>query len=479
MSTSYFIRKVLTIGVLHLLLLSCTKLENNVVSHYNFHSATDTKSLIECFDIKEIDHRYFVDNNDLSDYLKFRFISDQKELYVKDIEPFNYDGITLFYIINYEEGWEIISSDKRTPVLLAKGEHGSFSMKDYENTPWGTWMFNIGIDVMNTRLYGAQESYEENENVRFWTLISNPETILGIPYESSMEGSVSEPSGHYELVSTYTRTNYDSVFIDHLTSTKWSQTSNNCNYYVPYRTDIPSVKSYAGCVAVAGAQMLYFLHYKFGVPSAIPDYAYCSGNINSYQMWQSGSSTTIWGQMNTYGNTYVAVLIANAGSCVNMDYGNEGSGAETEDLVDNFFGLYGINCSFSNYDTNAIRTQIINRRVPIIVRAGSYVLFDTWRFTHSFIIDAAEYTRNKTTYYYEWVYDAAPDEDVEQLEPDLSYTVESYSVNTVELVKMNWGWGGDFNEDSFSPGGDWALTGDNGHYNLQYRRKMISGFSPN
>lgn len=427
------------------------------------------------FNAEDLDKNYFVTDRDIEAYLKFKSLNEEKAVDLKEISPFVFEGATLFYTINYQTGWEIISADKRTPYLLAKGESGEFSMKDYETTPWGTWMFSVGLDVLKTRLYGTNVSFDENENFRFWTLLTDPEKLLGKPSELLAHPPLL-PDGYYELKSVYTEQVVDSV--SHLIWTKWSQSENDCNYYVPYRTDNSSLKAPAGCVAVAGAQMLYYLHGKIGAPSAIPDYAYCTGNINNYQMGQTGSSTTVWSQMSKYGNTYAAILIANAGSCVGMSYGNDGSGADTEDLVDNFFGVYGIDCTYRNYSTNAIRSEIIDRNIPIIVRAGSFVLFDTWNNAHSFIIDGAKYIENRTTYSYEWVYNVDPDPNVIIPAPPRPYSNVIYSFNSLDLIQMNWGWSGSHDAEWYSPGGDWVVNMD-GRYNFQYRRKMISGFSVN
>ena len=61
------------------------------------------------------------------------------------------------------------------------------------------------------------------------------------------------------------------------------------------------------------------------------------------------------------------------------------------------------------------------------------------------------------------------------LTPPDSYTVETFSYNSTELIQMNWGWDGCHNDEYFSPGGDWEIN-DNGRYNYQNNRNMIYGF---
>ena len=104
------------------------------------------------FNLEDVDNTYHVTSSDIDDYLKYKQISSPEKISLKGVEPFYFQGAIIFYVINYESGWEIVSADKRTPVLLAKGKNGSFSMKGYESSPWGTWMFTVGLDVLNTRL---------------------------------------------------------------------------------------------------------------------------------------------------------------------------------------------------------------------------------------------------------------------------------------------------------------------------------------
>ena len=473
-------KRILSLLFLTTAFWGCTKIQITRSLLYDDESLISTCTKAEedpsifPFKAEDLDKDYFISGTDLEDYIHYKSLCIGHDIIIKDIEPFTYQNAILFYVMNYENGWEIVSADKRTPYLVAKGESGSFTMKDYQSTPWGTWMFSIGMDILNTRLNGTVVSHEENDNLRFWELISNPERVLGSPSIQSIPPDLIPP-GHYELVSTYTQFNYDSICVHHLTSTRWHQ---NLNDYVPYRTDTTYLKALAGCVAISGAQMLFYLHNNLGVPAGAPDYAYCFGNIDSYQMGQSGNSTTIWNQMTTYGNSYAAILVANAGTLVGMHYGNNGSSASTADLVDQYFGYYGIHCNYNNYDSDAIRTELIYRGMPIIARADSFVPFDTWSSAHSFIIDGYNYSRNKTTYVYEWRYDVDPNAGISLPLPPEPYVVETYTINTIEFIKMNWGWGNLHCDDEFSIGGDWAINLD-GYYNFIYSRKMISGFSVN
>lgn len=466
-----------------LLIEACTSQFNNLeVIDDNRVASVETKADIQGpridFNLGDLDTQYFVSDEDIKSYLHFKKVSgNNNPPIVVDVELFEFQGATLLYIINYQEGWEVISADKRTPYLLAKGSSNSMTMKKYSDTPWGNWLFTVAIDVLRTRLYGQETTYESNDNLRFWKLITEPESVIGMPLlRKQEEGIRLNPDGHYELTDTFVQPMADSVCIQHLTVTRWNQSDNE---YVPLKS-IPVNNTYdrapAGCVAVAGAQMLYFLHYEWGVPQNAPNYAYCSGNVDNYSMGQSGSSSTIWNTMATsYDNEPAWILIANVGTRVNMSYGNNGSSANTSDLVDNVFVDNGISCEYDSYDVDEIRTSLINNHVPLVVRANVIDPFGAWFAGHSFLIDKCVYYRNRITYTYTWVYDTPPGGGIVP-EPPQPYTVTTYTYHSMGFVGMNWGWGNVEIDSMFSPGGDWEVHPDN-TYHLNYLRHMIHNFA--
>lgn len=186
----------------------CTKIQITSSLLYDDESLISTCTKAEedpsifPFKAEDLDKDYFISGTDLEDYIHYKSLSIGHDIIIKDIEPFTYQNAILFYVMNYENGWEIVSADKRTPYLLAKGESGSFTMKDYQSTPWGTWMFSIGMDILNTRLNGTVVSHEENDNLRFWELISNPERVLGSPSIQSIPSLPLPPEPY--VVETYT-----------------------------------------------------------------------------------------------------------------------------------------------------------------------------------------------------------------------------------------------------------------------------------
>lgn len=175
--------------------------------------------------------------------------------------------------------------------------------------------------------------------------------------------------------------------------------------------------------------------------------------------------------MNSYGSTAAAPLIANIGRRVGMDYGINGSSADTEDLVEDVFAEYGISCSYQNYNSNVelMKTSLLNG-VPVILRArpeGSST-------GHAFIADRYKRTRTVRVNVYEWVYDnlTPPYTPVPAAPPYVEYI---YHSPVISMIGMNWGWSSSFynNYGWFSLTGDWIID----PYNFNTSRHMICNFS--
>ena len=49
--------------------------------------------------------------------------------------------------------------------------------------------------------------------------------------------------------------------------------------------------------------------------------------------------------------------------------------------------------------------------------------------------------------------------------------------STANYFRMNWGWGGTYDEGFYLIGGDWIIHGDEGDSNFKYKRHMIIDFA--
>lgn len=431
-----------------------------------------------------------VSMKDIEAYLHFKTLAYDKK--AVSVEPLADGEDTLLYVINYEDGWEMVAGDKRAPVHLAYGESGSFS-SETENVEMLAWIESLAADVQALKHLEdfsscTEEQISNMQSARtFWAMISGEIEDL-IPQVRSHDDTLPEypGTGHWELKNTYTTTELYDDF--RLMQTEWGQSSNHYNEYCPYTTSpADGTRSPAGCVPVAGAQMLYYLHDHLSVPTEAPDSATCTGVIMpiGYTQTTGGHSTTTWSNMlynslNDRGYYSAAVLIADVGKKVHVSYGNEGSYADEGDLPDDVFAPYGIDCSFDSYNATTVSQSLLNN-MPVIIGAFGTRTYNFWGQVHygeghCFIIDGCRRYRKHYTYCYEWEWD---EWHGGHPIPNLgTHTVHTYGSPYITDFRMNWGWGGTDNDSYFAKSGNWEITfGDGTLCNYIYQRTIIYNYS--
>ena len=404
------------------------------------------------------------------------------------------DNDTLFYVVNHPEGgWTMYASDKRVPAVVAENEAGKYEPKEMEEV-MGIWFEAMKEDMKAVRhaedkdLNFTAEEIEANK--AYWDAVCNVDEFVRAHVEKTRgigDHGPLIPQGHYELYATYQDVIvYDSI--SHLITTRWSQ-GNPYNKYCPLKTE-GSNHAPAGCVAIAGAQMLYYLYQHLGAPQTIPDTAYCNSRVNSsyvydWNQWSTG--TDVWGLIEGWENTYnsgllVAPLIAHIGKRVGMKYGDGVSIAYTINLVNNVFNYYGINCQYGDFDVNLVKSSLYGN-MPVVTSAYGTHDGNSYHDGHAFIIDRYRRSRTKTSYYYGWVYDFSgfPLTPVPAVKD--SVRIE-YSSPYITQIGMNWGWGDVYNYDNwqllndtwYAPTGSWIVQDT---YTFDYVRRIIYNFSRN
>lgn len=416
---------------------------------------------------------YFVSPEDLNAYLRYKSLVEKKEIIVETITPVkNKVGDTLLYLINYNEGWDLLAADKRASIPLGSDSIGYLSLENTE-CPIVSWVWCLAEDVFMTRRTDICNSNEPDVveyNLNTWKAITADQSLFEDVIKEYLPETRSDPyAGQYVLTDIYE----SDIFYDmvqHLTTTKWSQVGNCCNDYVPWRTDYPWLRAPAGCVAVAGAQMLYYLHYYFGIPQTAPTTAYCYSSVGDpvLLMGQGDYSSTAWAEMDSLGQSKAGMLIASVAQMVDMDFGNDGSGALTADLVTDCFPNYRIASTYTSYQESTVINNLMYQSMPVIVRAGGTAPnYDG----HCFIIDGYRRSRRQTVYTYVWEWlNYDPEEEYPRIPNQYDIT---YSSPFLSHFYMNWGWGGDYNNVPFALSGDWIIDDE---YNYIYERAMIYNF---
>lgn len=270
-----------------------------------------------------------VSMGDICNVIRREFPSTKSALSQVDIIPYT-DSMadTLMYFVNYKNGgWKIYSSDKRTPPVLAEGGSGYFSLE--EGSPAvAEWISFIAKNISSVRkATDAELSFSEEDichNKAFWG--GEPPRGHGDPIPGP---DPTYPPGHWEEI-IYAIPEYD--ITDHLVA-RWDQ-NHPYNECCPYLVSDPNTRAKAGCVAIAGAQMLLYLHNKLGTPVEAPSTGYCVGDISNYEQFFINESSSVWSQMSTiHQNSSIAtlpeaILIGFVGKTVDMHY------------CDDIFGVY-------------------------------------------------------------------------------------------------------------------------------------------
>ena len=487
-------RKLCFLFVLPLLFAACENvlpIEEVDLSSMVAEFTTPTKTVT--FEGHVVDMEYLVTSADLETYLELQPNSPNGlKRPVRSVEAKGPNAdVTLMYVVNYDKGWEILSADKRAQPVLAFSEGGEFSFET-ANPGEKVWLEGLACDVLNLRTADKalqSRAAENNPNVGFWrglelrkkmmeeelemmTRIELPDSITLPPLIPLPDMPDYPEHGHWELTGTTT----ESVPVDtvnHMTQTRWYQ-EYPWNYYCPLEN---GQRTIAGCVAIAAAQMLYYLHNEIGSPqSALLDSSF-------YEEYPDYNNSTIWSVMGheveyplSVGEFSAARLIRDVGAKVDMNYGISSSGAYTSELPEKVFQPYGVSCVFADYEVSTVKSSL-RQRMPVLARAYSERTTDwlgryEYSGGHAFIIDGYIRYKTVTTYEYSWFYDEefAANNPIDKVRPRYEVTEGPADI---QYICMNWGWSNDIdNYTWYGLGANWPTI--TGGYN--YVRQMITDF---
>lgn len=373
---------------------------------------------------------------------------------------------TLMYLVQYKNGWEVIAADKRGPLVIAMSEVGRFEEND-TLSGFLTYLDAQKMYLKSMRYVLACDV--ESEAYAFWEMLH--------PKTNSQTRTSDE--GYWTLYDSEHETTIEES--GHMLQTKWGQDIpwDTC---VPYNEEKPSKKCATGCVAVAGAQMLYYLHYKLGCPQTMYTAGgYIGDNVNYYASFLN-PTVEAWDNMaltkySTSGTELVSLMMAYIGYSVGMVYGEE-SGAYLNDLND-FFNSLGLSSTYASYNATTAWNSLKNN-MPVIIGADR---IDNGVYRgHAWVMDGWKTVTTNYTYYYGWVDTSEPEVDegfdpgILQPMPDREmYTKYDTRYSTIisKSVLMNWGWDGSCDNIYCTLEGAWS---PNTNRVYQYNKEMIYGF---
>ncbi len=349
----------------------------------------------------------------------------------------------LMYVLNFEDGWAIMSSDMDKPSVIAYNEVGHFDPDNIDNPELEFWFEMRKNDLKFTGERLEQASFRRpgespRLNMRYWWV--------------------------FEVTSETVQTTIID-HVDHLMSTTWGQ-GYPWNYKCPYGYNV----NYGywsicptGCVAVAMAQIMYYLHGYIGKPTGLYEDVGYYNRYDTTSFYRSSyvDPSSRWSSMalnkNQSGTDYVGDFMLDIGNRVGMHYFFDGSGATTSA---SHYSYYGIDCNEASFSDTLVVNSLDNG-LPVMIDADH----------HAWVIDGY-YKTIKTTYRsgtWHRIYAEVPDPEIEY-----AYTIPEYAVYNIypniydgqvmtetfsrpeNYYLMNWGW-----DDTPA-----QVNYNNGHYSM-------------
>ncbi len=274
---------------------------------------------------------------------------------------------SLFYVFNANAnaGWIIVSAWQNTMPVLAYSFGGTFDTASASRPPaMNAWLESYRKQIAYAI---AEKSYPHEEATEQWNYYSN--------FDKSKD--------QQELLS-----------ISSLLSTTWNQGA-GYNAYCPANASGPGGRVWAGCVAVAMAQVMKYWSYPtIGSGSHsynCPGYGTLSANF--------GATEYSWGNMplTTY-NSSVALLLYHCGVAVNMNYSSSGSGAyvgETQYNARNALVQYFKYHSSANFKKkSSYSASAWNNLVVAEIDNGRPIIYQGYGADggHAFVVDGYQTT---------------------------------------------------------------------------------------
>ena len=314
-------------------------------------------------------------------------------------------NIPLAYVVNYadNQGYAILAADVQLPPVIAVGDSGNFTTDKFLS-----FVDNETATRTNEELNPAEELQ--------YAMVNNSLTQFD---EHTTRSVVPRPFPAVDTMMV--------LKCLPLVPTKWGQRA-PYNYYSPL--DANGNKYLAGCVPVAGAQVLASLcyHHNFWPTIAIDN----EFEVNWYEINRMiFEDTYMFNSNDTSSDALnVAKLIRSIGKNINADYNTNSTTASTSDLV----GLYttlGIQSaqirSSSDVTKNDLFDMIVRKNLPVNARADDA----NGTGGHSFILDG-------------WLRLEYSQTGLHPVDMGNGFTV-NYPNNTqyqFDLVHVNFGWNG-------------------------------------
>ncbi|MCQ2239878.1 MAG: C10 family peptidase [Bacteroidaceae bacterium] len=355
------------------------------------------------------------------------------------LEPYVMDGDTVAWIANYDEGWELLSNDRRSPLVLARSESGRFSL-DSENEAAADFI----REMLNQQYMLHNREFEDNDTIHGdWSVYYlpaesiSPEEIIHNQKATRLSQDPDDGEEHYGywLLLSQTDLGTNITTHPHAITTHWDQ---HMNTYIPNQC-------VAGCVGVAGAQYLYYLYTQNHRPATIVNTA--SLNLDGAHYSFFGNSATVWNNISN--SHYRDLLIGYVAESVGTEFGLSSSSSSTATRLVPFINSFGYSLSSYSYTANNITSGIYSKGALL------FSMHETSGGGHSLIIDYLRKESHLSRCLYGWIETDRSGQPIYNLNPPydesmFEYTVIQNRTSEQSFMRMNWGWNDSHDDNDYS-----------------------------
>lgn len=418
---------------------------------------------VEPNDVHSVIPKSFVTIDDVHYYIRASHMTDVKSVEPPVISPIEINGEIVMYLVNYSDGWEVLSGDKRVSQVLIMSEKGHAKVEDLYRNPSQA----LYVDQMSQSIYEIKKNNQDYDTPLAddcWPQLFG-EDLTHMTRGWSEWFWVGEYLWQTMLVNQQ----------DHLLSTKWGQ-MNPWNEYTPTIGNSNS-HCYTGCSVVAWAQVLYYLHYYWNESFNTYGLASTTANLpsgsNSYVVMDSLNTQfsnygNYWNQMplkaySSPGNSsYVAALMTWLGYLSGAQYSISGTNASLTSLWLALTSIFGFSAnSITPCDFSYVKNDILNNHVPCILS----IINQSTQVGHAVVLDGFKVLRDV----YHAVYVRYNEQGMHEQREEVSRVLYR------NFVAINWGNYG--NLDSEDDGSTIWYNTNSSWYDYSIFYQLIYGLS--
>lgn len=416
--------------------------------------------------------------DDIQKYVNYKLSESANTRSLENVsfEPYTIAGDTALYIVNYADGWDVMSTDQRTPMIMMSSDSGHLDVNGRNlPNPIRAYIGSIASEIHQLK----QVENINNEIHPEWLKLPSKDDLIDLEKESGNRDGLEPGVGYWELLYSIPIGTPTVIVSPKMTTTKWTQYSPWHNY-IPYACDTTNYLGPAGCDAVATAQYLYYLHYNTGSPSkAVSTATLTDATHHIYSF--SNKTSSVWNNMaqddsgTTNGKNLAAMLIAYVGQNNNTNYYAQYAYSDLSNDISVLNAESTSHFYLANYNYSYVINQLLSYNAVLMGAKDP-----NSNLGHAFIADRIITTNTTYCDYYGWVGTTSTGESANYIDENNGHII-GYKIKKQEIVtrttysyKMNWGWPGTYDDDVICnpySNDDWYFAGDHLNANRTMARR--------